>query len=56
MDSVHKNFYLAPDIKMIKPKKVANDQKMCALHFKQDILQIMETVIPALHSIQQFRF
>jgi hypothetical protein len=28
MDSVHKNFYLAPDLKKIKPKKVANDQKI----------------------------
>ena len=28
MDSVQKNFYLAPDLKKIKPKKVANDQKI----------------------------
>ena len=28
MDSVNKNFYLAPDLKKIKPKKVSNDQKI----------------------------
>ena len=28
MDSVHKNFYLAPDLKKIKPKKVANYQNI----------------------------
>jgi hypothetical protein len=28
MDSVHKNFYLEPNLKKVKPKKVANDQKI----------------------------
>ena len=28
MDSVKKNFYLAPDLKMVRPKEVANDQKI----------------------------
>ena len=34
MDSVHKNFNLAPDLKKIKPKKVANDQKINFFHKK----------------------
>ena len=25
MDSVKKNFYLAPDLKMVRPKPIAND-------------------------------
>jgi hypothetical protein len=28
MDSVKKNFYLAADLKKVRPKEVANDQKI----------------------------
>ena len=28
MDSVNKNFYFEPDLKMVRPKQVTNDQKI----------------------------
>ena len=49
MDSVHKNFYLAPDLKKmikIKPKKVANDQKInLALYYKLPYLKLHKKLV-----------